>query len=179
MAEAKRISVRAPSVAQIYEATRDHVVLTWSNVACAVFKRETTLGGVRSIQSAYDALASRNPEGVYMVTIVEDRAPLPVVEVRDALAKFLASGAGRTKMSAVIQEGVGFRAAAVRGVVTGLAMVARLPYPHKVFGTPTEAARWFAANADKPLDAKALVAALEDARLRALTLPGSSTSQGV
>ncbi len=177
MVHAKRIPSRV-TAAELAEVTRDHVVFTWNNVACAVFKRETTLGGVRTIQRAYDDLAARFPSGVFMVTIVEDGAPMPVVEVRDALAKFLASGAGRTTMSAVIHEGVGFRAAAVRAVVTGLAMVARLPYPHKVFGTPTDAARWFSLG-DPPLDADDFVAAVADARARAWQHPGAASSQGV
>ncbi len=167
-----------PARAQIHESTRDHVVFTWRNVACAVFKKETTLGGVRTIQRVYDELAGQNPRGVFMLTIVEERAPLPVVEVRDALAKFLASGAGRSKKSAVVHEGSGFRAASVRGVVTGLAMIARLPYPHKVFSTPTDAARWFATTHDLPVDAADLANAIADARERALQLPGAATSLG-
>ena len=48
MVEAKRIANRAPS-AQIHEATRDHVVISWENFACIVFKGATTLGGVGKI----------------------------------------------------------------------------------------------------------------------------------
>jgi cytochrome c556 len=177
MVHAKRIPSRVVA-AELHEVTRDHVVFTWRNVTCAVFKRETTLGGVRTIQRVYDDLAGKFPEGVLMVTIVEEGAPMPVVEVRDALAKFLASGAGRSKMSAVIHEGIGFRAAAVRAVVTGLAMVAKLPYPHKVFATPTDAARWFSLG-DQPFDADDFVTAVADARARAWQHPGAASSQGV
>lgn len=178
MVEAKRIASRGPG-AQIHESTRDHVALSWSNLACVVFKGTTTLGGVRAIQRVYDETWAKNPEGIYMMTIVEDRAPLPVVEVRDALATFLAGGAGKTIFSAVVQEGTGFRAAAVRGVVTGLAMVARMPYPHRVFGTPTEAARWFGTSEKQPIDAQDLVFAVADARERAMRMPSSSSPLGV
>ena len=177
MVPAKRTPSRV-AAAELHEVTRDHVMITWRNVTIAVFKRETTLGGVRTMQRVYDEQAAKFPDGVFMVTIVEEGAPMPVVEVRDALAKFLAGGAGRSKMSAVIHEGVGFRAAAVRAVVTGLAMVAKTPYPHKVFGTLTDAARWFSLG-ELPFEPDEFVAAIVDARARAWQHPGAASSQGI
>jgi len=142
--------------------------MTWSNFVFANFKRETTLAGVRKIQSTYDAHANTFSSGVFMVTIVDEGAPMPAADVRDALSAFLASGIGRTLMSAVIHEGAGFRAAAVRSVVTGLAMAARLPYPHKVFSTVSDAASWFSAGASQSLSAAMIVDVVAEARQRAL-----------
>ncbi|MEO8801082.1 MAG: hypothetical protein ABI551_24535 [Polyangiaceae bacterium] len=126
--------------------TNDHLIGTWRNVVIIVWKQETTLAGVDAGQKAYDDLAKANPSGVFLLTIVESGAPMPSSSVRDALARFLANGNGRTLLSGVAHEGTGFRAAAVRSVVTGLAVLGQLPYPHKVFATVNEAAAWFWGN---------------------------------
>ena len=47
-------------------------------------------------------------------------------------------------VSAVIFEGSGFKSAAVRGVVTGMTMLAQQRYPHRVFATIEEASGWYA-----------------------------------
>ncbi len=126
--------------------TADHLIGTWRNVVILVWKQETTLAGVNAAQKVYDDLTKANPSGVFLLTIVESGAPMPSSAVRDALARFLATGNGRTLLSGVAHEGTGFRAAAVRSVVTGLAVIGQLPYPHKVFATADEAAAWFWVN---------------------------------
>ncbi|MDP9034310.1 MAG: hypothetical protein M3O50_05855 [Myxococcota bacterium] len=108
-----------------------------------IWKVDTTMRGVAAAQSVYDAFAAEHPAGVFLLTVVEQDAPMPSSEVRAALAAFLSTGVNRTLFSAVAHEGTGFRAASVRSVVTGLAMLAKLPYPHKVFASVDQAARWF------------------------------------
>ena len=73
--------------------------------------------------------------GVYLLTVVEEDAPMPPYEAREVVAVFLRNGAGRIRMSAVVHEGAGFRAAAVRSVVTGIAMLSKVPFPHHIFAT--------------------------------------------
>jgi hypothetical protein len=163
-------SPRPPSLvskATLHDVADDHIMMSWTNFTIAVFRRETTLEGVRKLSSTYESIAAAFPYGVYLVTIVEEGAPMPAPDARQALTKFLMSGAGRTRMSAVIHEGSGFRAAAVRSVVTGLAMAARLPYPHKVFASVAEAGTWFATSPDQAIDSTLLLASVADGRQRA------------
>ena len=163
--------VSAPSTAKLRVATEDHILATWANVVILVWRKDTTLPGVEAAQRVYDDLARENPGGIFLMTIVEFGAPMPPPEVRDALARFLASGAGRMILSAVAHEGTGFRAAAVRSVVTGLAVLAKLPYPHKVFATADEAGAWFWVNSPVARAwgerAKLLVDAVLEVRQRA------------
>jgi hypothetical protein len=56
---------------------------------------------------------------------------LRAVQVRKALADLLTES-HIIRCSAVIMEGTGFRAAAVRGVVTSLTMLARHEFPHRI-----------------------------------------------
>ncbi|MEO8877812.1 MAG: hypothetical protein ABI461_19620 [Polyangiaceae bacterium] len=156
--------------ATLHLATHDHILATWSNVVILVWRHETTLAGVHAGQQVLADHTRAHPNGVFLMTIVEFGAPMPTPEVRDALATLLASGANRILLSAVAHEGTGFRAAAVRSVVTGLAVLAKLPYPHKVFATVDEASAWFSGNS--PIArmwgerAKALADAVVEVRYR-------------
>jgi hypothetical protein len=60
---------------------------------------------------------------------------------REALARMLAGG-NDIACSAVAFEGSGFRAAFVRGVVTGLTILARHPFPNRIFAGVPEASSW-------------------------------------
>jgi hypothetical protein len=77
-----------------------------------------------------------------MLTIIDENAPAPSAEARTAIARLFESGASDVVSSAVAFEGSGFRAAFVRGVVTSLTLLARQPFPHKVFPGVTQAAAW-------------------------------------
>src|SRR5262249_33324306 len=72
-------------------------------------------------------------DGIGLLTIVEARTPMPNAQARDALAAFLKEASGYIRASAVIFEGNSFRASAVRGVATGLTLLAKQPFPHKFF----------------------------------------------
>jgi hypothetical protein len=155
-----------PSVAlRVHVATPDHLVGTWHDVAVTVWRGETTLEGIRATERSYHELRLRYPGGVHALTVIEEGAPLPGPELRRELTAVLERST-RTVLSAVVYEGKGFRAASVRGVVTGLAALRRLPYPQKIFESVADAARWFDAMAktkSRPA-AAALERALEDAR---------------
>jgi hypothetical protein len=145
-------------------STPDCLVLTWDRCVGVVWKRETTPEGVDALTTTYREQASRYPSGVYLLTIVERDAPMPAPPQREALAVFLRSGGGRTRMSAVVIEGTGFRAAAVRSVVTGLAMLVRLPYPHEIFGSMEQAAKWLGTTPHNDVDPDYTVLAVNHAR---------------
>ena len=160
--------------AKIIELTDDHIVATWQNVVILVWKRETTTAALDALRKAHDQVAAKHEGAVFLLTIVEERAPMPPSATRDALAGFLKMLERSVELSAVVHEGAGFRAAAVRSVVTGVSLVARLPYPHKVFATVAEAAAWFGPNSRRNLKAwhpKALIDSVAELRARAAAEP--------
>ena len=61
--------------------------------------------------------------------------------LRAAIANFLGT-ADYIRGSGVAFEGTGFRAAAVRSIVSGLTMLARQPYQHKVFDAVPTTMAW-------------------------------------
>jgi hypothetical protein len=155
------ISSRA---AVIHELTEDHLILTWERCVGVVWKRETTLEAMEKVETVFKEQLARYESGLYLMTVIEEGASLPPSEAREAVAIFLRSCAGKIRMSAVVHEGSGFRAAAVRSVVTGLSMLVRLPYPHEIFATVEQAAKWLGSTKHKDVDADYTVLAVSHAR---------------
>jgi len=112
-------------------AGHDHALASWGNVQVVIWRHVTTLAGVRALRQACTDFGARNPEGVLLLTIIHAGAPAPLPRVRAELARFLGESS-QIRASAVVMEGSGFRAAFVRGVVTGLTLLARQPFPHEV-----------------------------------------------
>lgn len=156
--------------AQVVSLTHDYCLATWHQIYIVIWRHETTMTGVHELDRRLIELEPGWGSGCGLLTIIEQGAPMPSSEVRTALARFMTVAARVIKSSAVAFEGAGFRAAAVRGVVTGLTMLARQPYPHKVFATTPEAARWLAGSlketAKLDVDSVALIGALEALRER-------------
>jgi hypothetical protein len=157
-----------PGGARVRFADADCLIATWNNVVICVWCKATNGVGVAALHTAYDAHAKEHPQGVFLMTIVEQHAETPSQAIRAAIARFLEKGAGRTTLSAVVQEGTGFRAAFVRSIVTGVALLAKLPYPHKVFGSVTEATIWFriVAPVAQPWSDEQLIEAVREVRER-------------
>ena len=79
------------------------------------------------------------------VTVLEPSAAQSVPkEVRDESAAL--AGEFKSLAAATVIEGSGFRAAAVRTAVASLFLLARPPFPHKVFGDLAEGAGWVIAT---------------------------------
>lgn len=127
----------------IVESHPDYVLATWQQIFAVFWRRETTLDGTVRMREASSGFASRHPRGIGLLTIVGADAPLPTSEARKALTELLAAGSSFIRCSAILFEGTGFRASAVRSVVTGLVLLARQPYPHRVCDTD-QAADMFA-----------------------------------
>ena len=128
----------------LYEVERDFALASCDKLYVCVWRNETTMHGVESTRSGIKTFADANPGGIGLLTIVEPEAPMPGRDERDALAALLKSFGTQIKASALVFEGEGFRAAAVRSVVVGLNLLARQPYPHRVFDAVSQAASWLA-----------------------------------
>jgi len=115
-------------------------------IFAVIWREQTTVAGAEHLARAYQEFV-KTGERYGLVTIIEADAPLPESDARDAVAEFLNGISETCVVSSVIFEGAGFRSAAVRAVVTGLTMLARQAYPHRVFGSVEEAAPWYVERA--------------------------------
>lgn len=152
--------------AEIKYSDPDMSLATWEDTFILIWHRNTTVSGVTTLERSLNEFAPTRPKGIGLVTVVEESAPMPPSDARDALAQFLERASSHIKVSAVAFEGSGFRAAAVRSVVAGLTMVARQSYPHKVFASVEEGAAWMSPQMPNPTSAKDLSEAVAELRQR-------------
>ena len=122
---------------------RHHRMGTWGPVFFVLWKGEVEPRTADRIQVGLLAFAQTlGGQRAAILTVVEKQAPTPSSEARAALSNVLRHGADAVIASAVVMEGDGFRASIVRSVATGLALVARQPFPHRVFARTEDAAEW-------------------------------------
>ncbi|MDD9965437.1 MAG: hypothetical protein OXR73_04375 [Myxococcales bacterium] len=128
-------------------STEDHASGTYENFLIVIWRHSTPVQEARQLCENLAALARERGSEVHLISIVEDTARPPNAAARRALAAVLADNAKVVKSSSVIQEGNGFRASMVRSIVTGLAMLARPPFPHHVFPLVNDALAYHAEHA--------------------------------
>jgi hypothetical protein len=154
---------------RIEDSTSDYVFAHWDRVVLAVWRGKTTSSAVRRGELFFDQHATRCAGPVLLLTVIEPAAPLPPLEARMELVAFLQRGAGRIERSALVFEGEGFRAASVRAVVAGMSLFSRPAYPHRVFSSVGNAARFLAGGKSGSPAPHLLIRAMRDARQRAGT----------
>lgn len=160
----------------------DHVLASWQRIFAVVWRQRTTLEGAENLRRECSKFAARHAGGIGLLTIVAAEAPMPPSPVRHAVAEFLAEGGAYIKCSSVLMEGTGFRAAAVRSVVTGLTMLARQTYPHRVCSVPdavTLLSQTLSATGRPAIDPAALHHAIDELRQAALPLGSRSHRRSI
>lgn len=142
----------------------DYATGHWGDVFFILWKKNTTMEATHQLRSNLVDFTRSHPAGVGLLTIVEANAPVPGADVRKALAAVLTDFSRNIKVSSVVFEGQGFSAAAVRSVVTGLTLIARQAYPHKVFASLAEAGGWMLPQLPRPVTQSELAAAVASLR---------------
>ncbi|HBQ16494.1 MAG TPA: hypothetical protein DEF51_36955 [Myxococcales bacterium] len=115
---------------RVADESDHHVVGLWNNIVYTVWRQETTTRGIRAIERV---VREHDDGPLLALSVVTDQATMPPGEVREQLARVMLSFGQKVARSALVFEGTGFRAAAVRSVVSGISLVRPMPYPHRVF----------------------------------------------
>lgn len=152
---------------EVVSAPRDHAVGRFGDVLLYVWRGETTRQAVQVVRDTGLALERELGRKFAVIGLVEPNTPLPSSDVRQYLSKVMSNDCGPyVRSSALVFEGDGFQASAVRSVAVGLSLLARQPYPHKVFGSPLEAVNFTvqATPPDSALDRAGLIAAIAELR---------------
>jgi hypothetical protein len=123
----------------IFYTTKNEAFANIDDVFVTIWRADTTVAGICALDVKSEEFQRRRPHGIGMLTVVEARTPMPTAPARQAIAAFLHRGSGFIRGSAVLFDGNSFRSSAVRGVATGLNILARPPFPHKFFVDAHEA----------------------------------------
>jgi hypothetical protein len=101
-----------------------------------------TLPGVEAIGRGFAKLTQREKKACSMSIVERKSGPGTAPEARDAIAEIAKKYDKNMTGSAVVCDGTGFRATAVRSVVTAIHMASRSSSPSKVFAAPEPALEW-------------------------------------
>jgi hypothetical protein len=127
---------------QIHSADRTHVLATWRGHVVALWDGAPQLPAVQRFAELLAKQVDARPGGVVYLAQLPATLALPDSQVREAFAKAGRAVSGRIAGIAVTVEGDGFRAAAVRAMVTGIGMMVGGRLPLRCFRSLAEAAAW-------------------------------------
>ena len=109
-------------------------------LAVQVWHGETTSLGLDALERAHDLVDQANPRIAFLV-LVDPEARPPSAEARARIADLMRCST-KTVASALVFGGLGFKASIIRGVVTGLNLLAGYPFPYRTFADADTAVGW-------------------------------------
>lgn len=135
----------ASSQGTLVHLDRNQALFVWKNIAVVVWRGTTDAAAVRRLEYAATEVLSRYPDRMAIMGIVETTAVPPSEEMRvlSAATNDRLAQRGALAFAGVFAQS-GFFGSVVRGIVTGLTLLARHNYPFKVFSGHREAIAWFA-----------------------------------
>ena len=140
------------------------LIATWKNVVVCQFGKTplTEDAARRQVAICTTQALQFGPSQLLEIALIDRDAPLPTPGARAVLDAAVRSVGPYYLGVACVFEGVGFRAALVRGVLTSLVMLARTPFPQRVFASDAECVTWsterLGATADNSADLAAFLA---------------------
>ncbi len=121
-------------------------VIIWRDLFVLVDKGSAKVSDYPMLERMVLDQSERYPEGLGCVVIIPANAIPPPDDVRQAIKDVLTCLAPKLRCLCWVVEGSGFRAAAVRGALTGLRMFSRPTYPTNVASNMNAAVSWVLAK---------------------------------
>lgn len=119
------------------------VMAVWKNISIVVWGTQATLPLVDELAKVSDKVLAVHPK-VSSIQIIRNTAAIPDSETRAALEKVVEKYYERMHCVALVVEGAGFWASAMRGFETGLLLLQRHRenVSTKTFATSAEVGKW-------------------------------------
>jgi hypothetical protein len=116
--------------------------VAWCDVLILFATGVTTLTNQRETEPWLLRVSERYPAGIALLPCVHVDMPVPSGAARDQIAMMYTRHAQRLRAVAMVVEGQGFRAAAMRAAFTGVNIIQQRPYMTQVFGNFQAALAW-------------------------------------
>lgn len=126
----------------LHHVDHDLAVGEAANLLLIVWRDRTTSTGVDECFGFFRQAFSNRGREFALVTIIEPSAKLPESRERKRIAELLTEASDRIQVSALVFEGSGFLAAAIRSVVAGITLMAHQSFPHRIFESVHDAAHF-------------------------------------
>lgn len=127
------------------------VLGSYSNVHISIYRATPSVELLKLDQRHHEALAATVGSTV-VCTVSAFGIKLPDSDARDLASELVRKNARFVRAAATLTEGDGFWASAARSAVTAVFLLARQPYPSRVFADVMECGAWLSgyANAQPP-----------------------------
>jgi hypothetical protein len=153
------LSIPPAGPARILSEDEAHVAALCNRVFVVVWKGEITIPAVAALGEGLRDVSEATRGGrLGTLSVLAAGPPMPTAEARDRAIVIMRELP--IAYVAIVYEGTGFAAAAIRGVVTGVALVVGSTLPMRVLATVADAARWAEATAPEYASAPELEAAV-------------------
>ncbi len=147
-----------------HHRTEEAVFASFRETFLVVWRTATTVALVRAMGRHVERFAAAHPSGISMVVVVEEGCEMPDGPTREVMAGDMKRHESFTRHMALVYEGSGFRAAALRSIVAGLHFVSRQKVNTKVLSSVVDAATWLASQPGPNPAAAEIIAAVAEAR---------------
>jgi hypothetical protein len=128
---------------EVTERDAHHALGATPGLVIVVWRGEAGLAAIEKLSALIVERAEQDGD-LALLQVVEAQAAPPDSAERAALSALLRRHDGQLSCSAIVFEGEGLRAAALRGLVTAMGLLHRPRFPHEVFATPEAAIQWIA-----------------------------------
>ena len=118
-----------------------YVSITEGALHASVWHAGADLESVRALGAELDDLAERKGQ-ISVFMLVRERVPIAGHEARREAASTLRRLGSKVRSVAAVVEGAGARAAAIRSVFVGVALLVRPDFDWKMFATAQPALAW-------------------------------------
>ena len=116
------------------------MIASFREVGIAVWVDEPSTEAIQMAQQMLEQLALSHPDGIAFLQVIGEDSQNFEAPARAALKQLLRACSDSLREAPVVYEGTGFRAAAMRAIVTGLLSTRSYGFSHRVYSRIDEAA---------------------------------------
>jgi hypothetical protein len=159
-------AILSSGVDEVVFAAPEGIVALLGCCTLIVHTRPATGAIVGAMGRAYAKASAVYDRIAHLCLIERDSDLLPPGDVRAGIGALMKRFDTRLAAAAIVHEGEGFKATAVRSIVTGLCMAARTTHPTRVFSQLEPASEWTTAMllAQNQAVASRLVSVMQELR---------------
>jgi hypothetical protein len=132
----------SPELVHLHTEPGQHAFYTWQNIMITCWSQRATGPAIEKVAHYREQLDRAHPEGVSVIYLIANEAGLPTPEARAGVKDLMTRFSKKRACLAILIQGEGFWASAMRAVVTGVRMLVPLNFPMQIFGRVNELAAW-------------------------------------
>lgn len=136
---------------------------SYGPLAIALWEDRGTFEHARHAASLLEKLTTQH-DVIYAIAVLGPKVPPPESDVREAIGSVVRKLGTKIGAIANVVEGQGFRASAMRSVLTGMVLFTRRSHAQTVCSDVQEACRFLSEQSDGALQVAAMVEAIRSLR---------------